>query len=265
MYEITLTGGISLKMPETLAEITVEQYCEFLYGVLSFAEWQEEAGEPFTAEYQLTRLHKLAQIVQDFCECQGKGLVDVFQLPAGDYLQSLKDTFNLNELADLDFDRTEGTLYTLFANIYKVIGQVETLKGEKDFVFQWKEKTFRVKPGGRDMFTGTALPPNMTVQEAVEVLDLRRKAESLVKKHPPKNVRWELLHKQLAILALQDGEELPEDDLEFEAFVSERARFFLGIDAATALKADFFLLGQLGLLRPTLTVIGFGIPLDPKV
>lgn len=264
MYEITLTGGVSLKMPETLAEITVEQYCEFLYGVLSFVEWQEESGEPFTAEYQLTRLHKLARMVQDFCDCGQKGLVDVFKLPVGNYLQSLKQTFKINELSEMDFNKTEGTLYTLFANIYKVIGQVETLKGEKDFSFIWNGNTYRVKPSGRDMFTGTALPPNMSVQEAVEVLDLRRKAEALMKKHPPKNVRWELLHKQLAILALQDGEELPEDDLEFEAFVSERARFFLGIDAATALKADFFLLGQLGLLRPTLTVIGYGIPLGPK-
>lgn len=123
------------------------------------------------------------------------------------------------------------------------------------FSFQWKGERYTVKEMNRDRMTGRELPPSLSVQEAVEVLELRRKSNALIEagKYETKNIKWELFHRQLAILALRDGETLPGDDLEFERFVSERAAHFVGIDAATALRVDFFLAGVCGLLRATLT------------
>lgn len=272
MYEIELTGGAVLKMPESLKEITVEQYCEFLQGVTDFIDWQNKQAEAETdllsPAYQLERLHRMSKMIQDFCTAApGCGLTDVFQLPTGDYMKSLKDTFSVNDLAQIDLDRSEGTLYTLWANIFKVISQVELIKpGEDQISFEWKGETFHVKPVTRDRMTGRELPPDLSTQEAVEVLELRRKAAAMFesKKFDPKNIKWELLHRQLAILALKAGEGLPEDDLEFERFASDRAAHFIGIDADTALRVDFFLGGSLTLLNPTLTLISFSTLLDRK-
>lgn len=273
MYEIELTGGIVLRMPESLAEITVEQYCEFLQGVEDFVDWQnkgvEDGADVLAPGYQLERLHRLSRMVQDFCIAAPEGgltLDQVFRLPVGDYVKSLKDTFGVGSLEEVDLDKSELTLYTLWANIYRVIARAD-ISFEGDAVeFEWKGERYRMKPINRDRMTGLELPPDITVQEAVEVLELRRKAAALVekKREVRKNIRWELFHRQMAIMALREGEELPVDDLEFEKFVSERAAHFIGIDAETALKVDFFLAGAFDLLSRTLTAITFSTLQDRK-
>lgn len=263
MYEIELTGGVKLAMPENLREITVEQYCEFLDGVSDFIGWQnsqlEEAADLLSPAYQLERLHRMARMVQDFCTVMpGAPTLDqLFSMPVGDYMKSLRETFQINSLEEVDLEKSEATLYTLWANIYKVVAQASLVSASGNISFQWKGEKYTLKEAGRDRLTGQELPPDLSVHEAVEVLELRRKSQSLMEtgKYARKNIQWELLHRQLAILALKDGEVLPEDDLAFEHFVSDRAANFIGIDAETALKVDFFLAGHFGLLRTTLTLI----------
>jgi hypothetical protein len=263
MYDIELTGGVKLAMPENLREITVEQYCEFLDGVSDFIGWQNgqlEAGaDLLSPAYQLERLHRMAQMVQDFCTVMpGAPTLDqLFSMPVGDYMKSLRETFQIDSLDQLDLEKSEATLYTLWANIYKVVAQAALVSTSGTISFEWKGEMYYLKEAGRDRMSGLEIPPDLTVHEAVEVLELRRKSQSLLdsKKYAAKNIRWELFHRQLAILALREGETLPDDDLAFERFVSDRAANFIGIDAETALKVDFFLAWQFGLLRTTLTAI----------
>lgn len=263
MYDIELTGGVKLAMPEDLSEITVEQYCEFLDGVSGFIDWQnaqlDEGEDLLSPAYQLERLHRIASMVQDFCTASPEGptLDQLFAMPMGDYMKSLRETFAIQSLEEVDLDKSEATLYTLWANIYKVMSRAALISSAGTITFEWKGERYTLKEMGRDRLTGQELPPDLSVHEAVEVLELRRKSQALIEtgKHATKNIRWELFHRQLAILALRDGEELPVEDLEFERFVSERAAHFVGIDAETALKVDFFLAGQFGMLRATLTAI----------
>lgn len=263
MYDIELTGGVKLAMPESLSEITVEQYCEFLDGVSDFIGWQnsqlEEDADLLSPAYQLERLHRMARMVQDFCTVvPGSPALDqLFAMPVGDYMKSLRETFAIQNLEEMDLDKSEATLYTLWANIYRVVAQAALVSASGTISFEWKGEMYYLKEAGRDRMSGLEIPPDLTVHEAVEVLELRRKSQSLLdsKKYAAKNIRWELFHRQLAILALREGETLPDDDLAFERFVSDRAANFIGIDAETALKVDFFLAGQFGLLRTTLTAI----------
>ena len=266
MYKIELTGGVTLSMPDNLSEISVSQYAEFLQGVTDFIGWQNakigEEADMLSPEYQLERLHRISAMVQGFCmEIQEGGVTldQLFAMPVGNYLESLKDSFSIDSLDDLDLDRSEATLYTLWANIVQVVASMDLVLREDEVSFTWKGEEYFVKPMNRDRMTGRELPPAFSVNEAVEVLELRRKANALIetKKYETKNIKWELLHRQLAILAMKAGETLPADDLAFERFVSDRAVHFIGIDAETALKVDFFLGGQLELLSNTLTVISF--------
>ena len=273
MIEIQMTGGLALCLPETLAEITVEQYCEFLQGADAFTRWQSEAAtnDAFVFEpgYQLERLQRMANMVADFASTSQHPVPasELFRLPAGDFEKSLRLTFGLGSLEDFDFDKSEATLYNIWAMILKIITDTrfrsDTANG---FSFVWKGERYTIKPLRSDAFSGLTLPPDLSVQEAVEVLELRKKADALLtsKKHEAKNIQWELLHRQLAILALKEGEELPVDDLEMEQFASQRAAHFVGLDAETALQADFFLAGRLGLLKATLIVTSFSIPPDPE-
>jgi hypothetical protein len=264
MYEIQLKEGLRIEMPENLKEVTADQYCEFLWDSLAFIDWQnkkvEEKEDPFSPQYQIERMEMLTNIVDNFFA----GDLDVFNLKAGDYTKSLKLTFQVDNIAEIDLPKTEGTLYNLWALIYKAISVTDFSKPSVDFSFEWKGETYYLKESQTDKFTGATLPPDWTVQEAVEVLDLRRKANKLMElnKAPKKNIQFELLHKQLALLALKAGEELPVNELEFERFVSERAAHFVGIDAEIALQVDFFLSGALGLFNNTLTVISYGTHLD---
>jgi hypothetical protein len=270
MYDITLTGGVRLSMPESLREITVSQYCEFLQGLGEFTSWQNEQlsqeADVDAPGYQLERLRRIGAMVQSFCAelPEAPTLETLFTLPVGDYEKSLKQSFRLDDIADFDIDRSEATLYTLWANIVKVIESADLAGVGDEVSFSYKGERYAVKGMNRDRMTGRELPPDLTVHEAVEVLELRRKAQALLDagKHEAKNVKWELLHRQLAILALKEGEAIPTDDLAFEQFVSERAAHFIGIDAETALRVDFFLAGRLGLWSSTLIAISSSTLLD---
>lgn len=253
--------------------MTVEQYFEFLQSADEFIRWQNEGVESqrfiYSPEYQLERLRRMANMIADFSAGGGNNIPrdHLFSMPVGDFERSIKTTFGLDNIEDLDFDKSEGTLYNIWALIYKVIATTKFNPDTADgFSFIWKDEKYTIKKLARDHFTGMALPPELSVQEAVEVLDLRKKSDALLasKKHDPKNINWERFHKQLAILALKDGEVLPDDDLTMETWVSKRAAHFIGIDAQTALQVDFFLAGPFGLLRNTLTAITFSTPLAQR-
>lgn len=268
-----MTGGLKLVIPEDLSEITVEQYCEFLQGADEFIHWQnqgvEDERQVYDSAYQLERLRRMMNMVSDFSATSPTPVPasDLFRMPAGDFEQSLRHTFGLDSLEDFDFGASEKSLYNIWAIIYRVISSVKFRPDTVDgFSFPWKGDTYHIKRMNQDRFTGMTLPPDLSVQEAVEVLELRKKSDMLLQsgKHESKNLKWELLHRQLAILALKQGEELPTDDLEMEKFVSARAAHFIGIDAQTAIQADFFLAGRLGLLKATLTAISFSILPDHR-
>lgn len=271
MLEIELSHGVKLQMPEGLEEMTVSQYCEYLEAVVSFVDWQNStlgADDLLSPSYQLERLSRMAAMVQAFClETPGAvKLSDLLAMPVGDYSKSLTASFGVDRLEDLDLDATEGTLYSLWAYITRAVLSADLLAVGDSLSFEWKGERYFVKEMNRDRMTGRELPPSLSVQEAVEVLELRRKANNLIEtgKYETKNIKWELFHRQLAILALREGETLPADDLEFERFVADRAAHFVGIDAATALKVDFFLAGVCGLLRATLIATSFSTLRDPK-
>jgi hypothetical protein len=274
MIEVGLNRDLKLALPEDLSEITVEQYCEFLQGADEFIRWQNQCVENdqfvYDSAYQLERLRRMMSMVADFSATSPHPIpaAELFRMPAGDFEASLRQTFGLDDISGFDFDTSEATLYNIWALIYQIISDTKFKSSTADgFSFVWKAETYHIKKLAKDRFTGLVLPPDITVQEAVEILELRKKTDSLLqaKKHEAKNLKWELLHRQLAILALKEGEELPADDLEMEKFVSARAANFIGIDAQTALTADFFLAGRLGLLKATLTVNTFLIPLGPEV
>lgn len=63
--------------------------------------------------------------------------------------------------------------------------------------------------------------------------------------------------KMLAIICRKDGEQLPFDDAEREAWINERAMHFKGIDAQTALDIDFFLTSILQNSGQSHNVVGF--------
>lgn len=74
---------------------------------------------------------------------------------------------------------------------------------------------------------------------------------------PSGSLLYTMYLKMLAVICRKEGEHLPVDDAEREAWINDRAVHFRRIDAQTALNVDFFLTNTLGILDDTLPAVGF--------
>ena len=74
---------------------------------------------------------------------------------------------------------------------------------------------------------------------------------------PNGSLLYSMYLKMLAVICRREGEHLPFDDAQREAWINDRAVHFRRIDAQTALNVDFFLTGTLGIFDNTLPAVGF--------
>lgn len=74
---------------------------------------------------------------------------------------------------------------------------------------------------------------------------------------PNGSLLYTMYLKMLAVICRQEGEHLPIDDAQREAWINDRAVHFRRIDAQTALNVDFFLTNTLGIFDSTLPAVGF--------
>lgn len=74
---------------------------------------------------------------------------------------------------------------------------------------------------------------------------------------PSGSLLYSMYLKMLAVIARREDEQMPFDDGERETWINDRAHHFKGIDAQTALNADFFLTSILPISNVVHPVIGF--------
>ncbi|MCS6930526.1 MAG: hypothetical protein NZM43_13645 [Saprospiraceae bacterium] len=87
------------------------------------------------------------------------------------------------------------------------------------------------------------VPPNLTVQEAIEAYEIARIAQLRQKDDTDGSALYTYYLNLLAVLFRKEGERLPHSEAECDRFIQERSLFFhnLPISAGIALDVDFFL------------------------
>ena len=116
----------------------------------------------------------------------------------------------------------------------------------------------------KDRLTKNEIPPELSTQEAIEVLDLQGRVfrDNRSSDFSPDLMFTQYLE-QMAILSREEGMDLPGNDVLLDQYVEKMKVFFSGssmnelpgcepVSAATAIDVDFFLSMRLGLLRLTL-------------
>lgn len=204
-----------VKLPESLSEMTLNQY-------VSFNSIVEKEGNAIAV---------MAEAVQDFT---GIDMPAIVQAQVG----------NVYETADAIDD----TLRSLFGHISSTITRHKPrIYSEAEHRFEYKGETYAI-PAIKTLPLGLGVVlPNISVIEAIEALELLRLTDASQKERPDEaaNIRFTSYLRMLAIIARKEGEELPVNDAQRERFITERVIHFQEIDAATALDVDFFLLSTL--------------------
>lgn len=215
-----------IRLPEHLHEMTLQQF-------VSFDSAASGEGNPIAI---------MAEAVQDFTGVDMRTIVEA-------------QVGNVYEKAEV----LDDTLRTVFGYISRLVtGYQPKIYSEALHQFQYKGDTYQI-PYIRTLPLGLGeVLPDISVVEAIEALELLRISENNTKERPAEaaNIRFTTYLKMLAILARKEGEELPINDAHREQFLTERLIHFQGIDAATALDVDFFLLSSLQRSNATHEIAG---------
>lgn len=220
----------SFDVPATIQQVTLSQYIDFLVALREFRK--DGANEAAV----------MARAVAVVVGCDPVELT-VLKF-GGDYDQIALD--NVESVSGL------------YAYLLHLIGSYKP-KLKQDAVAQFEYKGERYFLSGTSLSSVAGVQLNaLNVIEAVEAFEVKNRINNAMSENgDPKGELWftEYLH-ILAILARKEGEQLPLDDAERLAFISNRAAHFMDIPADIALDVDFFLLTGLLLSKVTPRFIG---------
>jgi len=140
----------------------------------------------------------------------------------------------------------DGCLSPIFAHIYNVVGKVSpVLRTESDCTFEYKGQQYIIPYIQQIALSGVDIMPDISVIEAIEILETKRIAEQLEKEDLTGSVLFSGYLRTMAVIARKEGELLPIEEAEKEKFLSERMKHFQDIDCQTAFDVAFFLTSSL--------------------
>lgn len=257
----------SIDIPTSLEYIDLSKYCDFLSWVLRIDKWvgdQEKDGtfNPFDIQTMKAYISQMARAIEAF------GIIDdqdeLEYVPLGDYDEHLKQFLKVENPDMINLDQTQETLLHIYHNLFVVCQKYEPRIFQEDLVFEYRGKEFKIPKLKKDRLTRKELSPEISTQEAIEVLDLQGRVHRDKRSADfDSDLMFTQYLEQMAILATEVGTQIPGDDVQFSQYVERMKIFFSGgamnglpqtepISAALAIDIDFFLSMQLGLLNKTL-------------
>lgn len=219
-------GGIVLDLPETLGEVRLNRYIDFLTE-------NEAIGNP-----DENQILALAKCVGAFL---GIDLPELLRAEVGDVFQK-------------EYKGLDGGLSSLYGYIGKLVGASKPeLRSQESAFFSYKGQRFQIPFIAQQAIAGDVLLPDIEVVEAIEAAEIQRvtyqSLKTIVVEPATRDQRGGLYYSMylrlLAVLARKEGDRLPTLEAERERWINDRAVFFQEIDAETALDLDFFLRGIL--------------------
>lgn len=143
----------------------------------------------------------------------------------------------------------DGCLSPVFAHIYGVVGKVvPKLRTGDDCTFEYKGEQYIIPYIQQIALSGVDIMPDISVIEAIEILETKRIAEQMEKEDTTGSVMFSGYLRTMAVISRKEGELLPIDEAEKERFLSERMKHFQDIDCQTAFDVAFFLTSTLQVL-----------------
>jgi len=266
----------TVDVPLSLDHVELSNYCDYMGHIRETQKWMaglEEEGQLdlYNPQFMFEYLGRMTQAIVDFCDVHEEDMEN-FQL--GSWDEYCAKFLCVKDPEAIDPETAVETVCHLHHYLYMVTARHKPRLHDQDFEFEYRGKTFVIKKTERDFFTSKFLVPEMTLQEGLEVLDLKRKIANNKKDNEGDLLFTEILG-TMAILARMPGESLPLDDTRLKSFVDERTRFFAGMEdgqvkhpsitAGIALDVDFFLRLQLGIYRRTKEILTFSVLPIPQL
>lgn len=247
-------------VPENPAEVKLNQKIDYDVAHEKFIAWYADHLNKGTLLQQKNRYiaKALVPLSAFFGTDLGKMLdLDISTLmdETGE-VSTRKFTNHIKRLAAQgikpDIDSLETTVLELFALVEYACKYTGVERTEKDHTFQYKDTdsdeiiTWTIPYWITSKLTGSKRPSPVSVMQAVEIGDLKRKAAKVKdKKGKEGSTRYSEYLKVLAMLARKEDEDdgfIYESETELDAFIDDRAAHFQGIDMKTAFDVIFFLI-----------------------
>lgn len=230
--------GIVLELPESLSEVPLNRYIDFLTE-------NEAIGNP-----EENQILAVAKCVGCFL---GVDLPQLLRAEVGDVFQK-------------EYKGLDGGLSSLYGYIATLVGQCKPqLRSQESAVFEYKGERFQIPLILQQAIAGDVLLPDVEVVEAIEAAEVQRVTFQSLKgievtpetRDKRGSLFYSMYLRLMATLLRKEGERLPIQEAERERWINDRALFFQEIDAATALDLDFFLRGILTNLEESPQCVGF--------
>lgn len=220
---------------KSLYDVPLNRYIDFIKAQEPLADTEKvEAGE-----VKVPRV--VATCVGEFF---GVGLDGVLRAKYGEYE---------NE------HQVDGGLQSLYFWIARLIGDFRPkIRTPEDAHFEYQGDRFVIPTLAMSTLASLPmLPPDLETGESIEAYDIRRVAMRDAPKDADGSHLYSYYLQLIATLCRKEGEGLPTSTSDCDRFINERAAYFAGIDAGTALDVDFFLAGLTPRYAKALLAIGF--------
>lgn len=243
MYQVRLKAGnkevANLEFPETPEEIKLSRYIDFDIAFQKKQAWESEQDDKILdMKYRLGYTRHVLDILSEFTGCK-----DIDMVKTGSYEKHLLKLLGIKKIADLDIDTTEETLYTLFANVWRVISSYKPSNHIGDYEFEYKGEKYRIPTIYRDAITKKEVFEDIPAGPAIEAMEVIRAWEDNINNDKTGSIRFTSVLKIVAIFSRKDGESFPTSQEGVERFISDRVVHFGDIDMKTALDIETFFFG----------------------
>lgn len=231
---------IILQIPENGREVSLSQGLDFRSEVINLLDWMKDNADKLEEK----RWQHVIHLVNCLKSFYGE-LVDFMELDQS-YLsnisnQDMLDHFSLLTEKDNDIQQAYDSLVQIFNLVYRASMCTPVLRTEKYFEFQGVKY---VTPGiWQDTLFKRTNFESINVKQAIEVLQAQSNYYAMIKDVPKGDERhvnylFEMYLRQLSILLIEDGKEIPLDETEFKKHMTKQISIFENIDYQTALDIE---------------------------
>lgn len=238
----------SFPFPTSASEVKYSTYVRFEEAYEAKEKWLKENESANITDPAFVRQYILhvAKIVEAFT---GQSVIEA---KLGDYVAHVQEVFGEDVRAfQNELREVENTVFSLYANIWRTIGNYKKhAHTDNAYHFTYKGKTYFLKSAYRDAITGQLRFDSLSVAQGVEALEAWRIYEQAKGNDVGKRYLFTTVVTLIACLALEDGQQFPDNEKDIQRWITERSVHFQDIDMETALNVrDFFLHTTNPLLR----------------
>ena len=252
---------MKLEIPETASEVKLSNSLDFNIKCIELYDWLIVNSEK-VLEKDVEYIVLILQCLNTYYD----GIVDFFDIDAK-IIESVdhKEIQAHLEFISKNINKTQAhdTVIGIFNLIYKAITHAKPRLYEEDntSVIIYKGKEFELPEVWKDKIYGSMNFKSVSVRQAIEVLNIQNQYNSIVSNLlNPKNEKGEPIEEgkinrsdpqfanvmftkylsELAILLIEKGHKIPNEESDFKRFLTTQMDFWQDIDLQTAIDIEYW-------------------------